>query len=718
LLMPQWKERNPADVGITLVELLAYVGDYLSYQQDAIATEAYLGTARSRISIRRHARLVDYFVHDGCNARAWVQVKVTADTVWLAKGTQLFTRIAGQGVSIPPVSSAYDLAMAQQPAVFETMHDALLFEAHNELSFYTWGEKKCCLPKGATSATLLGHFPNLKAGDVLIFIEVHSPQTGEPEDADPAHRYAVRLTHVILSHDPLGGKFLEEPNDDPVDVTEIQWAAEDALPFPLCITETKDNNEISIAIGNIVLADHGFTIKKPEPLGIVPEPGFFKLPARDSDYCHGKTPIPVVPRFNPHLSEKPLTFAVPYEQIRVFGVDFNPQYKDDLDGKNFSQELQQLFSNHGIVFRENIPSIQGSETEWSISDGLLAYIIRKEDNKMNVYKLPEPVKKAIQWTSSNARPSITLISESGNVKATWQPRRDLISSSPDARDFESDGTAYMRFGDDKNGLRPNSGTTFEATYRTGNGIQGNVGAGAIAHIISNNPEIKKVSNPLPAYGGIDPESIEHVRQSAPSAFRIQERAVTPEDYASMAQRHTQIQRAAATFRWTGSWRTVFMTIDRLGGYTVDDVFKDEMRKHIERYRMAGHDIEIDAPRFVSLEIEMKVCVKPDHFRSNVGMALLDVFSNRILSGRKLGVFHPDNFTFNQTVHLSSLYAQAQAIAGVAFVQITKFQRQGIDNDEAIKNGKLTLGRLEIARLDNDPNFPEHGIFRLILEGGK
>ena len=50
LIMPDWKERNPADVGIMLVELLAYVGDHLSYYQDAAATEVYLGTARRRIS--------------------------------------------------------------------------------------------------------------------------------------------------------------------------------------------------------------------------------------------------------------------------------------------------------------------------------------------------------------------------------------------------------------------------------------------------------------------------------------------------------------------------------------------------------------------------------------------------------------------------------------------------------------------------------------------
>jgi hypothetical protein len=41
---------------IALVELLAYVGDQLSYYQDAVANEAYLETARQRISVKRHTR--------------------------------------------------------------------------------------------------------------------------------------------------------------------------------------------------------------------------------------------------------------------------------------------------------------------------------------------------------------------------------------------------------------------------------------------------------------------------------------------------------------------------------------------------------------------------------------------------------------------------------------------------------------------------------------
>ncbi len=75
-LLPYWGATSEADMGIVLAELIAYVGDHLSYQQDAVATEAYIETARSRISLRRHALLVDYSVHDGCNARAWIQLEV------------------------------------------------------------------------------------------------------------------------------------------------------------------------------------------------------------------------------------------------------------------------------------------------------------------------------------------------------------------------------------------------------------------------------------------------------------------------------------------------------------------------------------------------------------------------------------------------------------------------------------------------------------------
>src|SRR5271169_648787 len=99
LTLPAWTETHEPDLGITLVELLAYVGDYLSYYQDAVATEAYLGTARQRISVRRHARLVDYAMHEGCNARTWVTVKTDIDTSLDPQNVYFCTALAGAPAS-------------------------------------------------------------------------------------------------------------------------------------------------------------------------------------------------------------------------------------------------------------------------------------------------------------------------------------------------------------------------------------------------------------------------------------------------------------------------------------------------------------------------------------------------------------------------------------------------------------------------------------------
>ena len=668
-LMPQWQERNAADLGIALVELLAYAGDHLSYQQDAVATEAYLGTARRRVSVRRHARLVDYLMHDGGNARAWVQVRVEgADHVALSRGTPLLSRLDQQPRRIG--SADFVNALRQKPVVFETMHDALLFEAHNNLQFYTWSDEQCCLPKGATRATLLDSKSRLRLrpGDVLIFEERIGPKTGLEADADPAHRHAVRLTSVnpeatsVLDAD---GKEINRTaaavlHDDlptpPQAIVEIEWAAEDALPFAFCISAITDKEhgaelkeDVSVAHGNIVLADHGLTVAG-EQFDKVPAPEISRPQTTADDRCAERDPIAVPARFRPSLHQSPLTHAAPLQ--------------------------------------------------WP----------------------PPSARAASHWTTRDLLPAITLESLLDDKKQIWKAQHDLLGSESDATDFvveiESDGAAFLRFGDDARGARPVEDTTFTAQYRVGNGVAGNIGAEALWHIVANDSAFTGLRNPMPAQGGIEPESMEDARQRAPSAFRTQERAVTETDYAEVTERDAEVQRAAATFRWTGSWHTVFLTIDRVAGLTVDEDFEEEITTHVNRFRMAGHDLEVDAPHFVSLEIEMHVCVSPDYFRSSVKAALLELFSNRVLPDGRRGFFHPDNFTFGQSVYLSRVYAAAQSVTGVTSVHITKFKRQNSDDESPLENGFLKLGRLEIARLDNDPNFAERGVFTLTLGGGK
>src|SRR5678816_2845688 len=80
--------------------------------------------------------------------------------------------------------------------MFETMHPLIeLRVSRNAMFFYTWGDLRCCLPKGATRATLEGGAAlfGLRKGDVLIFEEALGAESGLPEDADRAHRHACLL---------------------------------------------------------------------------------------------------------------------------------------------------------------------------------------------------------------------------------------------------------------------------------------------------------------------------------------------------------------------------------------------------------------------------------------------------------------------------------------------------------------------------------------------
>jgi hypothetical protein len=185
-----------------------------------------------------------------------------------------------------------------------------------------------------------------------------------------------------------------------------------------------------------------------------------------------------------------------------------------------------------------------------------------------------------------------------------------------------------------------------------------------------------------------------------------------------AQQYPDVQRAVATIEWTGSWRTVFVTIDRFGGRSVDATFASQLRGFLESFRLAGHDVEVEAPTFVPLEIEMFVCVAPDRFREDVQAALLDVFSSGVQADGQPGLFNPDRLTFGQPVLLSRLYAAAQAVPGVLYAEITMFRRYGQPNTSALSTGELQLGRTEIAQLDNDPNFPDRGVLRITPGGGK
>jgi hypothetical protein len=58
--LPEWTDQSPADLGVLLVDLFAYLGDVVLYYQDRIANESFLSTAVERRSVLNSLRLIGY----------------------------------------------------------------------------------------------------------------------------------------------------------------------------------------------------------------------------------------------------------------------------------------------------------------------------------------------------------------------------------------------------------------------------------------------------------------------------------------------------------------------------------------------------------------------------------------------------------------------------------------------------------------------------------
>jgi predicted phage baseplate assembly protein len=336
--------------------------------------------------------------------------------------------------------------------------------------------------------------------------------------------------------------------------------------------------------------------------------------------------------------------------------------------------------------------------------------------------------RALLTAAGTPAPLLSLVGtrNGGLDPETYSAQRDLLGSASTAQDvvpeIDNRGRAFLRFGNGVNGSRPKEGTAFTADYRVGLGPLGNIGEDELIHIRSDVAEITAVRNMTPGAGGRRPETIKEMRRRAPFAFRRQDRAVTREDHDKMAQRFRPpegpLQGTVTDIMHTGSWRTVFVTADRRGGLPVTDAFEARLREHLEPYRMAGCDLEVEGPIDVPIEIDMEVCVSPDYLRGQVKAAVLERFSNRMLPDGTLGAFHPDRMKFGETLYLSPLIGLVQSVEGVMSVEVTLFQRFSDPDSSGLADGKLTFGRREIARLDNDPSRADNGVLRLTMKGGR
>lgn len=271
-------DESPADLTVTLIELMAHLGDLLAYRQDRLATESWLPTARRRSSVTRHARLVDFAVPPATSAATVVQVHVAhhnagpGDATFVVEPGDTATDAAGDPAEAP--DAAHFTLEAAAPTTVRS--------SHGEVALYDWTEADAVLTAGATSAVLVRPRPGegvalstwLPVGSLLAF-EVVAPgppgdqeawarrttpwppsdgsggQTRVPLASHPAQ--VVRVTEVVPITDPLS------PG---LPLVRVFWDGVDALrrPVPVSIRTTGGTPRVGVARLGLLPAHHGLCV--------------------------------------------------------------------------------------------------------------------------------------------------------------------------------------------------------------------------------------------------------------------------------------------------------------------------------------------------------------------------------------------------------------------------------------------------------------------------
>lgn len=269
-------DRSPADVIVTLVELMAHLGDLLAYRQDRVSTEAWLPTARRRAAVTRHARLVDFAVPPATSAGTVVQVHVQHP------GAADADFVVGPGDTATDTAGDPDAEPAAAHFTLETDVDVTVRASHGEVALHDWGEADAVLTAGATSAVLVRPVPGgtislsawLPAGSLLAFeVVAPGPPGAHEEWAGRQRRWppddgSGGQTRLPLASYPAQVVRVRDavPFEDPLSpglrLVRVFWDASEALmrPVPVSIDRSAGTPRVGVARLGLLPAHHGLCV--------------------------------------------------------------------------------------------------------------------------------------------------------------------------------------------------------------------------------------------------------------------------------------------------------------------------------------------------------------------------------------------------------------------------------------------------------------------------
>ncbi|SFA78489.1 putative baseplate assembly protein [Poseidonocella pacifica] len=645
--VPGWEPTSEADLDMVLLDLIAADTDELCDFQDRVMQEAYLGLARKRVSLARHARLMDYHIHQGNQATTWLTATVSANLT-LPAGTGVWT-----GTDWDDSGAVIFLTEADQDCLVDL----------NRLDLYDWGGAAMSLDAGADTAELAlpaslnpvlqgdavilrDHF---RRADIryLVIEEALNPATGRVNGRDGSKRQLLRLLDgddvAHTGFDPVAGQFF----------VRVRWRPADRLQRRYCFVTR----------------------------------------------CDGQPPIAGVSHFSGNLLRA--TQGRPHSLVaRVPGSDLAPT-----DTKTF---------------------IRSDEVYWDV--GPQGASIALPTSPL-AYRDTAP-------GGEIAPVSSTVVTVSG-IAGAWEERIDLIESEAGDLHYrvETDelGQSRIIFGNGVNGALLDNDATVRVTYQTGRGTAGNVGRDRITGFDAGlAPGLEALTNPFGVTDGRDPEPRDIIVRRVPEAYRSRQlRAITLADYVARAEELPGVAHAYARHAWTGSWRTVQVSIDPQGTTVLDDTLRQEIAGHLDAVRLIGEDLEVRPARFVALDIALALCVDATFWPEDLDMELQRAFSDGFTADGQPAFFNPDIWSFGETLHASQLIGRALKVPGVERVLKVALRRWNASTGPSTQVVEISPDDLpdatpdmipvqpyEIIQVANDPNHLEHGRILFNLKGGR
>ncbi|MEW5787781.1 MAG: baseplate J/gp47 family protein [Pseudomonadota bacterium] len=656
--VPGWQVSSEADLDQTLLDLFAAAADELSDFQDRVMNEAWLATCRQRVSLARHARLVDYHLHQGNQSSTWLALELDPVAPSFSLDEELLAWAGGRA------EGAERLWFATRETGLDPARRTLLDPLLNSLRLHTWSGAQPGLAAGATQADLVSD--QLGAGQAeaeqlrdwirdgtlarLLIEEKLNPLTGQLPGRNPRKRQLLRL----VSGDGLAaGDLAAREIFDPLTNTwlvRVNWRAEDALrqdyAFETVCPVLGSVANVSAFHGNLLQVHQGLPVSTH-----FHEPGS-PLPAGSDTERHAW-----FRRWSLYGEERGVLCELPDSPLAYLptpaGGEVPPR----------------------STLTVSVEPPGGAEESW--------------DEVISLVHSDDTAENGDHFAVETDERSRSRLRFGNGVNGRSIPPGAIVHCR-----YQVGGGATGNVGANSVvDFLPLSGPLVDA--------------------------IVAVWNPFDVSDGRDPEPVEKVVRHAPEAFRARQlRAVTLADYEKRAMEVPGVARAVARYAWTGSWRTVRIALDPAGTDLLDPDLAQAAAEHLEAVRLIGEDLEIRPPRFVPLAIEVDLCLHPDFWVEDVRWELEQAFSAGWTGDGGMGFFHPDAWTFGQALHRSQIEGRLAQVAGVDHAVEIRMRRFNLPPPAVAAPDMLEAAFDEIFLVKSDPDHREQGYITFNLGGGR